>query len=394
VDGNGFGSFDEARLIAEAERETGLSDWGGARFRRPFGILVRALNEEAGLNPIGRERARQWLALRLSQRLRMIEDRKRRPEIAAQTIDRPVFLVGFPRAGTTYLHTLLSLDPGNISPLYWQINRPSPPPNDPAIDHRAAIEDADALLESQGWTAPEFQGAHRLTAELPEEDYLAFEYSFVSTGFMGFFDVPSYVAEVIAGDFLPAYEWHKRVLQALQIGTQGRRWMLKAPEHTLHIPTLLEIYPDALFVHHHRDPAKVMASVFKLLSVCRSFYSDRPQGMTPAQARGFMQMYAKGIENMIQLRDDLALNARFLDIQYLDLERKPLACVRRVFEHSGLAFTPDAQAKVAAWIGDNRKGKHGKHQYLLADYGLHEDEVREAFAAYMDRFDVEKEAAA
>ena len=117
-------------LLREATERTSLSDWGGDEFREPFAILVESAERESGLSAIGRQRLHQWLVLRLEQRLRMVEDRKRRPEIARQQIEAPVIQMGFPRAGTTYLHTLLSLDPGNVAPLYWQLCLPSPPPND------------------------------------------------------------------------------------------------------------------------------------------------------------------------------------------------------------------------------------------------------------------------
>ncbi|TAL03193.1 MAG: sulfotransferase [Rhodospirillaceae bacterium] len=381
-------------LIEAAERKTSLADWDGEEFRRPFGILVDAINEEAGLHPLGRARAHQWLQLRLEQRLRMVEDRKRRSEICEQQIDRPTFLIGFPRAGTTYLHTLLSLDPATIAPLFWQLSLPSPPPNDPACDQSGSIHRIQDMLEYQGWLTPEIARTHHHAADLPEEDFFGFEYSFVSTGFMGFFDIPSYVAQVVAGDFSVAYAWHRRVLQALQVGTKGRRWMLKAPEHTMHVETLLAAYPDALLVQHHRDPSKVMASVFSVLSACRGNYTDRVQRLSKEQARDFMLMYANGIEHAMELRNIPAVECRFLDIHYRDLERDPVACVRRVYDHAGLTFAAEADAAVGRWVVDNRKGKHGKHRYLLAEYGLTQNEVRAAFARYIDRFRVEFEGEA
>lgn len=378
-------------LLQEAQRKTGLTDWGGDGFRKPFSTLVNAAERESHLSEIGRERLRQWLSLRLEQRLKMVEDRRVRPEIGRQAIDRPVFLFGFPRAGTTYLHTLLSLDPANVSPLYWQLNLPSPPPNDPAIEHLPSVRQIQDMLEYQGWLSPEIARLHFHAADLPEEDFFAFEYSFVSTGFMGFLDVPSYVGEVVSGDFGPAYKWHRRVLQALQIGAEGRRWILKAPEHSLHVDTLTAEYPDALLVQQHRDPSKVMASVFSVLSASRSNYCAGPTRIVEEDARAFMQMYAAGVTHAMALRDDDAFDRRFVDIQYLDLERDPMGCVRKVYAHAGLTFTSVVEARVSEWVGNNRKGKHGKHRYMLADYGLTQSEVHAAFATYIDRFGVELE---
>lgn len=379
-------------MISAAEESTDLSDWNGDAFRRPFTILVESAERESNLTDLGRERLRAWLMLRLEQRLKMVEDRKRRPEIVEQKIDRPVFLFGFPRAGTTFLHTLLSIDPRNVSPAYWQLNLPSPPPNDPAIDHSDSIRRMQANLEYQGWTRPDFAAMHFHAADLPEEDFLAFEYSFVSTGFMGFLNVPTYVEQVVAGDFSEAYKWHKIFLQALQIGAEGRRWMLKAPEHTLHVATLVAEYPDAFLVQQHRDPSKVMASVFSVLTAARMGYCGGVTTIGEEEARAFMRMYAAGMTYAAKVREDEALERRFLDVHYLDLERDPVECVRRVYDHAGMAFTLEAEQRVAAWVSQNRKGKHGKHRYLLSDYGLSQAEVHDAFAEYIDRFGVELEA--
>jgi hypothetical protein len=384
-------ALDAEWLLEEAKQQTGLSDWGGDEFKRPFSTLVEAAERESNLSEIGRARLHQWLALRLNQRLRMIEDRKRQPEIGRQSIDRPIFLMGFPRAGTTYLHTLLSLDPNNVAPLFWQLNLPSPFPNDPSIDHKPAVQQIQDMLEFQGWLSPEIARMHFHAADLPEEDHHAFEYSFVSTGFMGFLNVPTYVREILSGDFAPAYAWHKLFLQALQVGAGARRWVLKAAEHTLHIDTLTRQYPDALLVQQHRDPSKVMASVFSLLSACRANYCAGGTCIGEDEARGFVRMYATGISHAAAMRDRAAFDRRFVDIHYLDLEHDPLASVQKVYEHTGLEFTQSTASRVSDWVNNNRKGKHGKHRYRLTDYGLTQAEVHEAFADYIDRFGVELE---
>jgi hypothetical protein len=131
--------LDAAEMINDAERVTGLTDWDGDAFRQPFSILINSINEEAELHELGFARAHQYLSLRLEQRLRMVQDRKRRPEISNQVIDRPIFVVGLPRAGTTYLHTLISRNPATLAPLHWQLLAPSPPPNDRSIDHTTSI---------------------------------------------------------------------------------------------------------------------------------------------------------------------------------------------------------------------------------------------------------------
>jgi Sulfotransferase family len=386
--------LDATEMINDAERVTGLTDWDGHAFRQPFSILINSINEEAGLHELGFARAHQYLSLRLEQRLRMVEDRKRRPEISNQVIDRPIFVVGLPRAGTAYLHTLISRNPATLAPLHWQLLLPSPPPNDRSIDHTASIRQIKAMLEYQGSLLPSIKLMHEHGAELPEEDFLAFEFSFISTGFLGFFDVPGYVAKVLGGDFTPAYEWHRRTLQTMQVGAENRRWILKAPEHSMHLDTLLKVYPDAVIVQNHRDPSKVMASTFSLLSAIRANYTDRVQRMARPEALHFVQAYSRSLTHGIHLRADPYMNSRFLDVHYVDLESDPVGVVEQVHRHAGLAFTDQVRHDVQSWSQSHRKGVHGKHKYALADYGLTQEEVQAAFETYINRYGIQLESGA
>lgn len=378
-------------LIAEAERLTGLADWGEDDFRTPLEALVKSAEAEAGLSAIGYERLRVWLAMRLEQRLRMIEDRKRMPAITAQVIDRPAFIMGLPRAGTTYLHRLMSLHPDMLAASFWQLYLTSPPPNDPTIDHAPQIRRMDEYMEFQGWYSPEMSKVHTHHPEEPEEDIFCFEYSMVSMYFTGYLDVPGYLNYIFSRGFKSAVEWHHRFLQALQYGTRDKRFMLKAPGHSLHVDLLLDTYPDAKMIQNHRDPSKVMASVFSLLTASRRLFSDRTQQVTREQAIEFMERYAEGLAGSARQRADPAFDSKFLDVHYLDLERDPIGCVRKACAHVDVAFTPEHQARIDAWIAENRKGKHGKHRYALADYGLSQDDVHAIFSDYIERFGVERE---
>src|SRR5512145_2395715 len=120
-------SLSASELIENAERVTGLRDWGDDDFRTALDVLVRSAEDEAQMTSLGRERIRTWLALLLEQRLKLIEDRKRCPGITEQSIVRPIFIMGLPRAGTTFLHRLLSLHTETLTTRWWDLLVPSPP---------------------------------------------------------------------------------------------------------------------------------------------------------------------------------------------------------------------------------------------------------------------------
>jgi len=120
---------DAAALLAQAEAETGLHDFGDDQFRGPLAAFTGFVNSQEQLGADSRRAAFGQMVRILGWRLRLVEDRKRYPGIADERIEAPVIVIGFPRSGTTLLHALLAEAPGNRAPLYWEIARPSPPPS-------------------------------------------------------------------------------------------------------------------------------------------------------------------------------------------------------------------------------------------------------------------------
>lgn len=384
-------SLSASELIENAERVTGFCDWGDDDFRTALEVLVQSAEDEAQMTSLGRERVRTWLALLLEQRLKLMEDRKRYPGITEQSIVRPVFIMGLPRAGTTFLHRLISLHPDTLTTRWWELFVPSPPPNDPDIDHRPQIALMDEFMRFQGWYDADVMRSHKHHPEEPEEDMFATFYSLIAMYFSGYLDVPSYLQYIAGRGPADSFAWHRRVLQAIQYGTSGKRFMLKAPGHTLHVPQLLENYPDAVLIQNHRDPSRVMASVFSNMSATRSKISDRAQLIGRDEALAFMEMYAQGLVSAAEQRDKLKGGNLFMDVHYLDLVRDPLACVKAACRHADLEFTDRLEEQVLDWTKANRQDKYGKHKYALADYGLTQADVHSVFADYLERFRIERE---
>src|ERR1039458_9373802 len=101
--------FEVDALVAEAERRTGgLHDLGEGPFLEPMAQFLESLEREARLNEMGRLIARERVLLHTVNRLGYVNDRQRFPAIADERIVAPVFIIGFPRTGTTILHDILA----------------------------------------------------------------------------------------------------------------------------------------------------------------------------------------------------------------------------------------------------------------------------------------------
>ena len=115
-------------ILGEAQRRTGLSDFGDPAFRAPFERLLRSLREEARLNAVGRAMQFERNVGLLVNRLRTEEAWRRDPEIADERIERPLVIVGLARTGTTMLHRMMASDPRWLALLWYESRNPAPFP--------------------------------------------------------------------------------------------------------------------------------------------------------------------------------------------------------------------------------------------------------------------------
>jgi hypothetical protein len=383
--------LDADELLAEASaRAGGLTDFGDADFEEPYRIFVRALDAEAQLHAVGRLIARSDVVNWLENRLALADWRRRRPEIAREAVDAPLFITGLPRTGTSILHELLAQDPAHRVPLHWEVRHPAPPPG--ADDDAARVARAERQVQLWNHVVPEYRVMHELGAKLPVECIQLTAHSFRSEELMGRHQVPSYAAWYAGCDLAPAYRFHRGMLQHLQSGgRRGERWVLKAPSHLPALPTLLAVYPDARVVVTHRDPLKILPSVASILYSTAYVRSDAvdPKAMlgwfTGETCRGLL-------DGMTAFRDEgAAPDARFHDLRYADLVASPLDTIGALYDAFGLRLSAEAEARMRAYLAAKPRGKHGAHRYDFAATGFSRAAERERFRGYQERYGVPSE---
>ncbi|MBA4228810.1 MAG: sulfotransferase family protein, partial [Hyphomonas sp.] len=112
-----------------------------------------ALAQESGLSQAGRERALAQFRDNLSRLSAIAADRKAHQEIADVVIERPVFIIGLPRCGTSILHALIGADQQIRTPLQWEVAAPSPPPEAATFDTDPRADGFDAYVR-ENFTGP------------------------------------------------------------------------------------------------------------------------------------------------------------------------------------------------------------------------------------------------
>lgn len=382
--------LDADAIVEDACRRTGLSDFGDDDWREPYRIFVQAAAEEAQLHPIGRLLVRGDLRNWLENRLQLADWRKRHPEIASEAIERPLFIVGLPRTGTSILHELLARDPAHRAPLHWEVRYPCPPPERASYESDARIEHADRELRLWNHVVPEYDRMHELGGRIPVECIQITAHTFRSDELMGRQQVPSYAAWFAGCDLVPAYAFHKQFLQHLQWRCPGERWVLKAPSHLGQLEPLLAVYPDARIVWTHRDPLKVLPSVASILYSTAFVRSDA------VDADSVLDWFtgetcAYLLDGASALRDAHPEPSQFHDVRYSDLVQRPAETLAGIYEHFGIAFSARAEEAMLGYLAAKPKGKHGEHRYEFEDTGADASEERERFRAYQERYDVPSE---
>ncbi len=383
--------LDVENLLEKATTSTGLTDFGGDEFRQPLALLIEGLENEAKLSTMGRIVARTDLLRTLENRLRLVDLFRQHPEIAEQPVERPIFVIGAPRTGTTIFHDLLAMDPSNRVPLTWETSYPLPPPETSTFRSDPRIAQVQADLDRVDQLLPDFKKMHPMGAERAQECVAITSHDLASMIYQTQFEVSTYDRWVLDHDMRSALRWHRRFLQVLQWKAPAERWALKSPQHLWHIEQIHREYPDALFVQTHRDPVRVVVSISSLVAALRRLSSDHVS--LPDVAEYYATALGKAFDNTMAYRRSGKLSeSQVMDLYFQDFIKDQVGTVRRAYEHFDLKLSDQAAGAMQSFLDDNPADKHGSHFYNFADTEMDEGDIRKRFHEYVDYFDVPEEA--
>ena len=383
--------LDPAEMLATARASTGLETLGGAHWLETYERRLRSVDEESQANLLGRLLARAETIRLLQTRLRLHEAWARTPAILEEPIERPIFVLGAPRTGTTILLELLALDPGLRAPLAWEAQHPIP--HGVATDPEAARALAEAEHELWMDIQPELATLHEMRSDLPCECIHFMALDFGGPYWSMHYPGPKFSEwAATQPEILPrTYQLHRRFLQTLQHGHERRPWLLKSPGHLSTAPALFAEYPDAIVVHTHRDPQKFVASAASTTALLHWLRSDNvdPKIYGQLALGGFSFM----LDQVMDLRKAGTLpDEQFVDSHYLDLIDDPVAAIRKIYALAELDWPTGHNERIRAYLRDKPKGKFGKHHYTFEEYGLDAQRVEETYARYVEHYGIAREA--
>ncbi|MFO0907599.1 MAG: sulfotransferase [Isosphaeraceae bacterium] len=277
----------------------------------------------------------------------------RRARVAA-----PVFILGHYRSGTTHLHNLLALDRRHRFPTLLQVLIP-----DGFLCTEAILTLPSRLIMNRHRP----QDDMRIDPNVPSEDDLALAVATLRSPYLGWVfprDQEQFARYMTLRD-LPRAEqeaWKRDLLGYLKKvswRTGGRPLILKSPPHTARIRLLLELFPDARFVHIHRDPYTVFQSTRRLheklvpyFNLQRTDHSD----LDDRVLHDYRLMYDAYLDEKGLIPDH-----QLCEVGFDELERDPIGTIARIYATlriDGFDTLEPALQRYLSSIQDYRKNRH------------------------------------
>jgi hypothetical protein len=324
-----------------------------------FGLWWSLLRENAfGIDPPYWPRAAFQTAVSLMNTgFALVEAALFARKVAAVPIKPPLIILGHFRSGTSHLHNLLSLDPAFTAPSLFQTLYPN------------------TFLTTE-WFLP-WLGRPFLLRKRPH-DNMALGFDEPSEDELALLN-ESGLSPYLAWVFPQRAHVYDRLLTFVDVGDQAKdRWklslrhflakltlkdgqpvVLKSPPHTARIRLLLELFPEARFVHIRRNPHDVYRSTRHMYDTTMRYWQLQRADSFPVEDR-IIASYRRMYDAFFDQRP-LIPDGQFHEIAYEELVSDPIGQVQSVYEALGLPGFESVRPRLGSYlesIGGYRTNQH------------------------------------
>jgi hypothetical protein len=261
----------------------------------------------------------------------------------------PLFIVGHWRTGTTLLHELLVLDDRHTYPNTYQCLAPN---------HFLLTE--RLFTRMFRWLMPSHRPMDNMPAgwDRPQEDEFALcmlgqPSPYLTIAFPNHRPQDQSALDLDHLSPRARQAWKAAFVSFLrQVSFKDpRRLVLKSPTHSCRIPTLLELFPDARFVHIVRNPYVVFPSTINLWKTLYSTHGlQRPtfEGLEEHVFSTFTHLYER-----LEAGKQLVPAGQFHELRYEDLVADPIDELQRLYAGLRLDGLERALPRIEQYLARN-----------------------------------------
>ncbi len=256
------------------------------------------------------------------------EDRLYADKVARTPIKPPIIILGHWRSGTTHLHNMLALDDRFAYPNTYEVLYP----------HTFLSTEATcSRLVSFFLPRTRPMDQVRVSFQAPNEEEYATCSMTLHSPYVGFvfprhqatYD-PLLTFRGVPDDIVAEWKAAMALFVRKLTWKYNRPLVLKSPPNTCRIKLLLELFPDARFIHIHRNPFKVFKSTYHWLWTTAPWFNlQRPcfDSLKDYVLRTYRQMYEIFFEER-----SLIPAGHYHEIGFEELEARPVDQMRRLYE--------------------------------------------------------------
>jgi omega-hydroxy-beta-dihydromenaquinone-9 sulfotransferase len=285
-------------------------------------------------------------------------------------VRQPLFIVGHWRTGTTLLHELLILDERHTCPTNYQC----------LVPHYFLL--VDRVFKKLFWfLMPSRRPMDNMLLgwDRPQEDEFALCMLGAPSPYLtiAFPNHPPYDPRSFDIEGLPPADrkrWQSAFLRFLRRLSfkDPRRLVLKSPTHSCRLKVLMELFPDARFVHIVRDPYTVFAStvnLWKSLYEGHGMHHPTYQGLEEYVFSTFVHLY-----DQLEKGKQAVPPGHLHELSYEDLIRDPVGELRKLYDHLELGGFDEALPRMQKYLADN--AGYQTNRYKPLDPALRDEITR------------------
>jgi len=384
--------LDKEHLKRRASKAAGgLTDFGDPRYEEFLERMLANVESNERLSGLGRIMASQYTQRLLRQRLQIVDYLAKNPGVKEEKIERPIFIIGSARTGTTITHQLIGCDERIRFPFTWECDDVYPPLDPRTMHSDPRIAASQKGIDQTMVLAPEIDAAHPMGAWEAQECALLTALDFASQALYAMFNIPDYMRWVERQDQTWIYENHKTMLQYLQSGglRPTESWLLKSPPHMARIDEILRVYPDARFITTYREPTEIVVSGCSLMGTVMQMAHDSIDWTALGEFVAWLIEHDMRV-NVEQRRRHADLEDRFVDISMQAMIADPLGSVRRIYDQFGIEMTEQADRAMTQHMEERHLSKRKKHAYSAEEFGLDVAELWPRFDFYRAFYGIER----